>query len=245
MVESALDNDVDRCIEQLVQAVHESGCTLATVESLTGGQLAAAISAAPQAGDWYRGGIVAYHPDVKHTLLKTPPGPVVTAETAAAMARSAVHLLGADYSVALTGVGGPGEEEGAPPGTVTQNAYTHLLTTPPHSISHSMRRAPRRPAASNSGRVSTATSFPPMLRPSGCQWTARSSKWGSGLGLPPERVCGEAPSSYEAIRPLGASPRADLHRLTHSKPTNSRPPTTALTLKSGCSVNIYSSRIVR
>lgn len=118
MVQSALDDDVDRCMERLVRTVHESGCTLATAESLTGGQLAAAITAAPKAGDWYRGGIVAYHPEVKHMLLDAPTGPVVTPETAAAMASSVAHLLGAQYTVALTGVGGPRSEEGQPPGTV-------------------------------------------------------------------------------------------------------------------------------
>ncbi|MGO3147844.1 MAG: CinA family protein [Leucobacter sp.] len=118
MVESALGNAVDRCIEQLVAAVNDSHCTVATAESLTGGQLAAAISAAPNAREWYRGGIVAYHPEVKYTLLKAPHGPVVTAETASAMACSAAHLLGADYAVALTGVGGPGPDEGKPAGTV-------------------------------------------------------------------------------------------------------------------------------
>ena len=118
MVRTALGDEVDRYIEQLVAAVRTSGGTFATAESLTGGELAAAISAAPSAGDWYRGGIVAYHPEVKFTLLKTPPGPVVTRETAATMASSAARLLGAQYSVALTGVGGPGFDEGKPPGTV-------------------------------------------------------------------------------------------------------------------------------
>lgn len=118
MVQTALGDDVDRCLDQLIASVHESDCTLATAESLTGGQLAAAISAAPEAGDWYRGGIVAYHPEVKHSLLGSPPGPVVTPQTAAAMAHSAARLFGARYTVALTGVGGPVSVEGKPPGTV-------------------------------------------------------------------------------------------------------------------------------
>lgn len=118
MVDSALDDDVDRLVEQLSRTVEAAGCSVATAESLTGGQLAAAIAAAPEAGVWYRGGIVAYHPEVKYTLLETPRGPVVTPETARAMASSTIQLLGADYSVGLTGVGGPEPQEGKPPGTV-------------------------------------------------------------------------------------------------------------------------------
>lgn len=118
MVRSALDGEVDRLVRELAAAVRSSGCTVATAESLTGGQLAAALSAAPGAGDWYRGGIVAYHPEVKYELLKAPRGPVVTPETAAAMACSAAELFGAECSVALTGVGGPGPDEGKPAGTV-------------------------------------------------------------------------------------------------------------------------------
>lgn len=94
------------------------GHSVATAESLTGGQLAAALSAAPEAGTWYRGGVVAYHPEVKYTVLNTPRGPVVTADTASEMARTVTTLLGADLGVALTGVGGPGPDEGKPPGTV-------------------------------------------------------------------------------------------------------------------------------
>lgn len=123
MVESAFGEDVDRLIEELFRAVEERGCTISTAESLTGGQLAAAIAAAPQAGQWFRGGIVAYHPEVKYDLLEAPRGPVVTPETAAAMARSAAELLGGEYSVALTGVGGPEPSEGHPPGTVYLASY--------------------------------------------------------------------------------------------------------------------------
>lgn len=118
MVDSAFDDRVDSATSRLAAAVDATGCTVATAESLTGGQLAAAISAATNAGEWFRGGIVAYHPETKYGLLQAPLGPVVRGETAAAMARSAVELLDARYAVALTGVGGPDPSEGRPPGTV-------------------------------------------------------------------------------------------------------------------------------
>lgn len=99
-------------------AANSSRWSVATAESLTGGQLASAFAAAPAASEWYRGGIVAYQASVKHRVLGTPPGPVVNAETALAMATSVSELLGADYAVGVTGVGGPGPEEDQPAGTV-------------------------------------------------------------------------------------------------------------------------------
>lgn len=123
MVQSAFSSEVDRSIKALVDAVTSSPCSIATAESLTGGQLAAAISAAPNASNWYKGGVVAYQPDVKHGLLETPPGPVVTADTATAMAVSIARLLGARFSVAVTGVGGPEPEDGQPPGTVFLSTF--------------------------------------------------------------------------------------------------------------------------
>lgn len=105
-------------VSRLAELMRDSQMTVGTIESLTGGQLAAAIVSAQKASEWFCGGIVAYQADVKHSLLRTPPGPVVTEETARTMAESGAELLGATLSVALTGVGGPGPEEGEPQGTV-------------------------------------------------------------------------------------------------------------------------------
>lgn len=118
MVESALEGRVDRLVERIAERAARSGASIAVAESLTGGQLAAAFSAAPDSGTWFHGGITAYHPEVKFTLLGAPRGPVVTEPTAVAMAESAARLLLADIAVAVTGVGGPEPDEGKPAGTV-------------------------------------------------------------------------------------------------------------------------------
>lgn len=118
MVETATDARDDRLVETLSHLLRSRGCTIATAESLTGGQLASVLSAAPHARQWYRGGIVAYTPEVKYEVLQTPRGPVVNAQTAIGMARSVTSLMGADLGVALTGVGGPEPDEGEPPGTL-------------------------------------------------------------------------------------------------------------------------------
>lgn len=115
---SAAGEDRDGLVDAICMATESSECCIATAESLSGGQLAAAFAAAPNASNWYRGGVIAYQPMVKYGLLESPPGPVVTAATASSMARSVGELLQADFSVAVTGVGGPGYDEGKPEGTV-------------------------------------------------------------------------------------------------------------------------------
>jgi PncC family amidohydrolase len=112
------DADPGATVEALAALTTRLGLRIGTAESLTSGQLAQRLGAGPGAADWFRGGLVAYAPDVKFAVLDVPPGPVVTAECARAMARGAARLLGADATVAATGVGGPGPEEGQPPGTV-------------------------------------------------------------------------------------------------------------------------------
>lgn len=112
-------------LDGLDDLLRERGWTLSTAESLTGGKIATVLAAGPGAGEWFRGSIVAYAPEVKFGLLDVPRGPVVTEEAATAMARSTARLLGADLCVAVTGVGGPEAEEGEPAGTVWL-----ALTTP-------------------------------------------------------------------------------------------------------------------
>jgi nicotinamide-nucleotide amidase len=96
----------------------DRGLTVAVAESLTGGMVAMALATAPNSSTWFRGALVAYHSDVKHEVLGVPPGPVVSAEAAAAMATGVRRLLRADVVVAVTGAGGPGPQDGRAPGTV-------------------------------------------------------------------------------------------------------------------------------
>lgn len=105
-------------VERLADAARACGLTVAVAESLTGGQLSAALAAGPEASAWFRGGIVAYSPEVKFRMLGVERGPVVTRACAEQMAKGVAELTGARVSVAVTGVGGPDPEEGEPAGTV-------------------------------------------------------------------------------------------------------------------------------
>jgi nicotinamide-nucleotide amidase len=80
--------------------------------------IASRIGEAPAASEWFRGAVVAYAAEVKFEVLGVTPGPVVTAECASEMAYGVSRLMGSDYGLAITGVGGPGPDEGKPAGTV-------------------------------------------------------------------------------------------------------------------------------
>jgi nicotinamide-nucleotide amidase len=92
--------------------------TVVVAESLTSGRIAQALGAAPASSGWFGGGVIAYQNNTKYRLLGVHPGPVVTAECAEQMAKGVLESVGADVSVSVTGVGGPGAEEGCPAGTV-------------------------------------------------------------------------------------------------------------------------------
>jgi nicotinamide-nucleotide amidase len=110
--------------EDLAKSISEANLHIAVAESLTGGQLSSALAAAPDASEWFRGGVVAYAPEVKFDVLDVLPGPVVSERCAREMALGVCTLLRAEVGVAVTGVGGPGPEEGVPAGTVFAAVHT-------------------------------------------------------------------------------------------------------------------------
>ncbi len=103
---------------RIADRARERGLSVAAAESLTAGSVAAALGSAPGAASWFRGGVVAYHDEVKHEVLGVREGPVVTDPCARDMAAGVARLLRADVAVATTGAGGPDPQDGQPPGTV-------------------------------------------------------------------------------------------------------------------------------
>jgi nicotinamide-nucleotide amidase len=106
----------------VVEELIAQGISIATGESLTAGLLAATLADVPGCSAVLRGGVVAYQPDVKATLLDVSPAAlshgIVSSEVAAAMARGAATALGADLGIATTGVAGPDPHGGEPVGSV-------------------------------------------------------------------------------------------------------------------------------
>jgi nicotinamide-nucleotide amidase len=104
----------ERPVEQLVlDLCRERGWTLATAESCTGGLVAARLTSVAGASDVFVGGVVAYSNELKLRELGVPDAVLresgaVSAEAAAAMAQGARERLGADVTIAVTGIAGPG-----------------------------------------------------------------------------------------------------------------------------------------
>jgi PncC family amidohydrolase len=99
------------------------GQTVATAESLTGGQLAVRFTETPGASETYLGGVVTYATELKVAMLDVDQAivdehGVVSAECAKAMASGVKAYTGASYGISTTGVAGPSEQEGKPVGTV-------------------------------------------------------------------------------------------------------------------------------
>jgi nicotinamide-nucleotide amidase len=113
-------------VERIARTAGATDRLVAVAESLTSGALASRLGAGSDAQSWYAGGIVAYQLRVKQRVLGVDPGiDPCSAECATQMAAGVRALLGADVSVATTGVGGPGPDNGHEPGTV----YIAVSTT--------------------------------------------------------------------------------------------------------------------
>jgi nicotinamide-nucleotide amidase len=103
--------------------------TLAVAESLTGGLLANHFARKEGAGEWFRGGVVAYQRPVKEAILDIGDAPVVSQAAAEAMAATVARLLDATVGVGVTGVGGPDPQDGIPAGTVWMAVHAGDRTT--------------------------------------------------------------------------------------------------------------------
>ena len=108
---------------QILRRARESGLTLCTAESCTGGMVAAALSDLPGSSAVFAGGFVTYSNALKHDLLGVDEGLLtchgaVSEPVARAMAEGALGRTGADIAVSISGIAGPGGSEHKPEGRV-------------------------------------------------------------------------------------------------------------------------------
>jgi nicotinamide-nucleotide amidase len=127
----------DETMESVVLGLlRRRGLRLALAESVTGGLVAGRLTDVAGSSDVLVGSIVSYAGSVKRDMLGVPEGPVVSAEAATAMADNVRGVLGADVGLALTGVAGPAEQDGVPPGTlwvgvaIGDEVESHLVRLP-------------------------------------------------------------------------------------------------------------------
>jgi len=102
----------------------EKGLTLSTAESCTGGYIAHRITTVPGSSVYYKGSVVAYANEIKEKFLEIERRLIedqgaVSEAVAKAMALSVQKQFATDYSIACSGIAGPGGgTENKPVGTV-------------------------------------------------------------------------------------------------------------------------------
>lgn len=120
----AADENGGELARRVLAAARDSGLTIGTAESLTGGMICAALTALPGSSAFVKGGIVSYVNEVKSGVLAVDSTVLaregaVCSEVAASMAEGARRALACDVAVSVTGIAGPtGAEPGKPVGTV-------------------------------------------------------------------------------------------------------------------------------
>ncbi len=118
---SEQDDTLQECIGRMLVS---SGLTLSAAESCTGGMISSMFTSVPGSSEYYLGSVTSYANSVKTGILGVDPEIIdkfgaVSSECVAAMAQGVRRITGSDYSVATSGIAGPGGgSEVKPVGTV-------------------------------------------------------------------------------------------------------------------------------
>lgn len=104
------EDTLEGCIGRMLA---ENGKTLSAAESCTGGTISALLTSVPGSSTYYLGSVTSYANEIKMNVLGVPEEIIakygaVSSECVAAMAEGVRTLTGSDYSVATSGIAGPG-----------------------------------------------------------------------------------------------------------------------------------------
>ena len=104
------EDTLEGCIGRMLA---ENGKTLSAAESCTGGTISALLTSVPGSSAYYLGSVTSYANEIKMNVLGVPEQIIakygaVSSECVAAMAEGVRKLTGSDYSVATSGIAGPG-----------------------------------------------------------------------------------------------------------------------------------------
>lgn len=110
LIYSEQDDTLEACIGRMLS---ESGKTISAAESCTGGTISAMLTSVPGSSSYYLGSVTSYANSVKTGVLGVPESVIadhgaVSSECVAAMAEGVRRLTGSDFSVATSGIAGPG-----------------------------------------------------------------------------------------------------------------------------------------
>lgn len=103
---------IQMAVAELGECLRAADNRLATAESCTGGLLASTLTDVSGSSDWFAGSVVAYANEVKEGLLGVPQAMLiehgaVSEPVVLAMAKGVLQAVGADVSVAISGIAGP------------------------------------------------------------------------------------------------------------------------------------------
>lgn len=131
------DDSLEAAVGRLLK---ERGLRLATAESCTGGYLSHLITSIPGSSAYYLGSVIAYDNAVKQSLLGVSADTLATHGAVSEaivkeMVTGALHCLGADVAIAISGIAGPdGGTPDKPVGTIwmavgnAHHTVTRLIT---------------------------------------------------------------------------------------------------------------------
>lgn len=126
------DDTLQTVIPRLLQSPPEAAYqeTISVAESCTGGLVSNLLTSVPGSSIYYKGSVTSYSNEVKMNLLNVPEEVLerhgaVSRECAEAMARGVAILLDTDWSIATTGIAGPGGGSDAKPVGTCWTAAAH------------------------------------------------------------------------------------------------------------------------
>ena len=104
------DDTLEACVGRMLK---KAGKTLSAAESCTGGTIAAMLTSVSGSSEYFLGSVTSYANSVKTAVLGVPEEIIAThgavsSECVAAMAEGIRRLTGSDFSVATSGIAGPG-----------------------------------------------------------------------------------------------------------------------------------------
>jgi nicotinamide-nucleotide amidase len=110
-------------VSEVMKMLINKKLTVASAESLTGGQFAQELTSEAGSSKVFSGSIVCYTNEVKEKVLQVSEqilksDGAVSEACAKALAENVKSLVGSDIGISFTGVAGPDESEGKPVGTV-------------------------------------------------------------------------------------------------------------------------------
>ena len=104
------DDRLEKCIGRMLS---QSGMTVSAAESCTGGLISSLFTSIPGSSEYYLGSVTSYANSVKTEVLGVPEEIIekygaVSEECVKAMAEGVRRITGSDFSVATSGIAGPG-----------------------------------------------------------------------------------------------------------------------------------------